>query len=224
MSQIEKFDINDLKSFDIKDYILKVISHWKLFLIMLILGLVVAFFINKRKPRIYSLNSVITVKEEQNPLFTSSTNIAFNWGGPSDKVETIITILKSRTHNEKVVKKLKYYIQYAQNGPYRLEDVYGLVPFEIDLDSLSYNIINTPIRLDFLPDGNLELSTEFENDAYSLMNYHDTSKRSFKPQEKEFTGKFLDGQKIETSFCDFRIKKIIAVSYTHLTLPTTSRV
>ncbi len=209
MSQIEKFDINDLKSFDIKDYILKVISHWKLFLIMLVLGLVVAFFVNKRKPRIYSLNSVITVKEEQNPLFTSSTNIAFNWGGPSDKVETIITILKSRTHNEKVVKKLKYYIQYAQNGPYRLEDVYGLVPFEIDLDTLSYNIINTPIRLDFLPDGTIELSTEFDNDAYTLMNYNDTSKRSFKPQEKKFTGKFLDGQKIETGFCDFSIKKII---------------
>ena len=95
---------------------------------MLLLGLLVSFYVNKRKQRIYSLNSLITVKEEQNPLFTSSTNIAFNWGGPSDKVETIITILKSRTHNEKVINELKYYINYFREGPYRMVDIHGKVP------------------------------------------------------------------------------------------------
>ena len=70
MTQRDKFDINinDIKSFDIKEYILKIISHWKMFLVMLIFGLLITTYLNKRAQRIYSLNSVITVKEEQNPL------------------------------------------------------------------------------------------------------------------------------------------------------------
>ena len=129
-------DINDIKSFDLKEYIFKIISHWKLFIVMLLLGLLVAFYINKRQQRIYKLSSIITVKEENNPLFTSSTNIAFNWGGPSDKVETITTILTSRTHNEKVVNKLKFYINYYREGRFRLVDVYGQTPFDISLNTL----------------------------------------------------------------------------------------
>ena len=205
MNQLERFDIDDVRSFDIKDYALKVISHWKLFLGMLLLGLIIAFFINRRKPRIYSLNSIITVKEEQNPLFTSSTNIAFNWGGPSDKVETIITILKSRTHNEKVVKKLKYYIQYLRQGPYRLEDAYGKVPFEIELDSGSYNIIGVPLKLEFFEDNQVELSADFDKTDYQLMNYEDHIIEGFSTNEKDYHAKYDISQKITSPFFDFRI-------------------
>ena len=152
MAKLDKFDIdlNEIKSFDVKEYVLKVISHWKLFVVMLFIALLVAFYVNKRKQRIYSLSSLITVKEETNPLFTSNTNIAFNWGGPSDKVETIITILKSRTHNEKVVDSLKYYISYLKEGSFRMEDVYGKTPFTVELDSMSSHLLNTPIKLEFL--------------------------------------------------------------------------
>ncbi len=205
MKQLEKFDIEDIKSFDVKDYVLKVVSHWKLFLGMLLLGLLIAFFVNRRKPRVYSLNSIITVKEEQNPLFTSSTNIAFNWGGPSDKVETIITILKSRSHNEKVVKKLKYYIQYLEEGAYRLEDVYGRVPFEIELDSGSYQILNVPLKLDFLENDELRLTADFDEPNHSQINYKDNSLKKFVSKERSFSKKFTLSEQIETSFCDFRI-------------------
>ena len=59
MKQLDKLDINidHIKSFDVKDYIIKVISYWKLFLVMLILGLIIASFVNRYKQKIYSLNS-----------------------------------------------------------------------------------------------------------------------------------------------------------------------
>ena len=148
MKQLEKIDISELKSFDIKEYVIKIISNWKLFLIVFI-GLLITRFVNSYQQRIYSLESIIAVKEEQNPLFTSTTNIAFNWGGPSDKVENIMTILKSRTHNEKVVDSLKSYIHYMQEGKFRLNDVYGAVPFKLELDTTSYHLLNTPIKMEF---------------------------------------------------------------------------
>ncbi len=45
MTKPNKFDLDlsDIKSFDIKEYIFKIISYWKLFLLMLVLGLIVAF-------------------------------------------------------------------------------------------------------------------------------------------------------------------------------------
>ena len=171
MKQLEKLDINNIKSFDFREYLLKIITHWKLFLLVLALGFIIAFFVNIRAQKIYSLKGTIAVKEEQNPLFTSSTNIAFNWGGPSDKVETIITILKSRTHNEKVVRRLKYYIEYLQEGRFRLEDVYGKAPFVLELDSLGHQLLNIPIKLDFLDNDEVLLSVEFEEDANSCINY-----------------------------------------------------
>lgn len=207
MNQLEKFDIDDIKSFDIKDYVLKVISHWRLFLGMLILGLIIAFFINKRKERVYSLSSIITVKEEQNPLFTASTNIAFNWGGPSDKVETIITILKSRTHNEEVVKKLKYYIQYLKEGPYRMEDVYGKVPFDILLDSTSFNVLNVPIKIEFLDANEVQLSAEFDEDEYRMLNYKNQTGKRFYPENDAFSKTFSLDEPIESQFFNFKIHR-----------------
>ena len=107
MKEVNKFDL-EIQSFDIKEYVFKIIGYWKMFVIAIVLALIIAKIVNVRSQKIYNLKSLITVKDEQNPLFSSSTNIAFNWGGPSDKVETIITILQSRTHNEKVVDKLNF--------------------------------------------------------------------------------------------------------------------
>ncbi len=141
----------------------------------------IAYWINREIQRIYKLDSIITVKDEQNPLFTSSTNIAFNWGGPSDKVETIMTILQSRTHNEKVVNKLKYYIDYYKEGEYRMIDVYGSLPFEIDLDTMEYQLQNTFILLKFLKNERVKITVNFEEDEYKLLKYYRNTSKIFKP-------------------------------------------
>ena len=91
MKEVNKFDL-EIQSFDIKEYLFKIVGYWKLFLIAIVLSLIIAKIVNVRSQKIYNLKSLITVSDEQNPLFSSSTNIAFNWGGPSDKVETIITM------------------------------------------------------------------------------------------------------------------------------------
>ena len=174
MKQLKKLDLKEIEninSFDLKEYILKIISHWKLFVVMPLLGILIAYTVNVRMQRIYSLKSIIAVKEEQNPLFTSSTNIAFNWGGPSDKVENIITILKSRTHNEKVVDSLQSYINYMQEGRFRLNDVTGLVPFKVILDTTEYQLLNIPIKLEFLENEKVNVNIELENEAITMINY-----------------------------------------------------
>ena len=89
---------------DIKDYIFRILANWKWFVLTILIALGIAYYFNISAQKIYGLSTTISVKEKQNPLFSSGTNIAFNWGGVSDKVESIRKSLTSRTHNEKVVK------------------------------------------------------------------------------------------------------------------------
>ncbi|MEN8126125.1 MAG: polysaccharide biosynthesis tyrosine autokinase, partial [Bacteroidota bacterium] len=205
--QNQKIDINELNTFDIKEYFFKILDHWKLFVVTILLGLIIANIVNRRTQKIYNLKSIITVKDEQNPLFASSTNIAFNWGGPSDQVETIITILQSRTHNEKVVNQLKYYVDYLKEGRYRKEDVYGDVPFVINVDTSSYQLLGKPIQIDFLNDNKISVSVEFDEEAYRLINYKLEDTKSIEPNSKTYNAKFIIGEMMETPFFNFSINK-----------------
>ena len=205
MRQLENIDINDLKSFDVKDYVIKIISNWKLFIIVFILGLLITSFINSYKQRIYSLESIIAVKEEQNPLFTSTTNIAFNWGGPSDKVENIITILKSRTHNEKVVDSLQSYITYMQEGRFRLDDITGQVPFKILLDSTNYQLLNIPIKLEYLENEKVLVEVEFENEENTFIDYSSKLTNRKIVDTKSYSKKFNINEYIYTPYSGFNI-------------------
>ena len=118
--------------FDFKSFVVNILSHWYWFLIFIGIGLGIAYYVSVRKLPVYKIGSLITIKDDQNPLFTNSnTSLTFNWGGQSNKTNSTITTLQTRTHNERVVKQLQYYLQYQIEGEYQMEDAYDKVPFEI---------------------------------------------------------------------------------------------
>ena len=135
MLDIKDFSIFEAQSgFDFKGFLLKIGSYWKWFILSLIITFTIAYQVNIRKEKVYAMDTLISVKEENNPLFTSNTSLVFNWGGTSDQVQTISTTLQSRSHNELVVDKLQYYISYLAQGKYNLVDAYGVAPFYVDID------------------------------------------------------------------------------------------
>jgi len=135
MLDIKDFSIFENQvSFDFKGFLIKIASYWKWFVISLIIAFTIAYQVNIRKEKIYQMETLIVVKEESNPLFTSNTSLTFNWGGTSDQVQTISTTLQSRSHNELVVDKLQYYIDYLSQGKYNLVDAYGAVPFYLEIN------------------------------------------------------------------------------------------
>jgi succinoglycan biosynthesis transport protein ExoP len=115
MLDIKDFNILETQNtFDFKGFLSKLISYWKWFVLCLILAFTAAYQVNIRKEKIYGMETLIVVKDENNQLFSSSTSLVFNWGGTSDKVQTVITTLKSRSHNEIVVGNLQFYINYLK--------------------------------------------------------------------------------------------------------------
>src|SRR5690606_2949836 len=102
----EEFEINETHTtFDFKGFLLRLFHHWPLFLISLAIAFSIAYYINVRKLPIYQMENMVSIKDDQNPFFTSNTSLTFNWGGTTDKVNTAVITLQSRSHNEKVVER-----------------------------------------------------------------------------------------------------------------------
>lgn len=207
MLDIKDFSIfENHTGFDFKGFLLKIFGYWKLFLISLIISFTIAYQVNIRKEKIYSMKTLISIKEESNPFFTSNTSLVFNWGGISDQVSGISTILQSRSHNELVVDKLQYYIDYLQKGDYNMVDVYGSVPFYVNIDKTKPQLTGTLISIKFLSPNEYEIRILFENNSVSLFTYADNSYSSTTVQPIEFIKKYKVGERVGLPFLNWKLE------------------
>lgn len=195
-------------TFDFKGFLIKTLSHWKIFVVSWIIAFTVAYQINVRKEKIYMLSNTISVKEETNPFFTANTSLVFNWGGTSDKVQTISTMLRSRSHNEAVVDRLKLYVNYLREGDYNLIDAYGSVPFRVELNESKDQVTNQIIKIKFLSNTEYELLIPFETESVSLCNYSQKTTRKIDVEAEDLVKKFKVGQDVNLPFLNFKINLI----------------
>jgi succinoglycan biosynthesis transport protein ExoP len=207
MLDIKDFSIFENHSnFDFKGFLMKILSYWKWFLVSLIIAFTIAYQVNIRKEKIYGMQTLISIKEESNPFFTSNTSLVFNWGGISDQVNGISTILQSRSHNELVVSKLQFYIDYLTQGKYNLVDSYGAVPFYVDIDKSKGQLVNALISVKFLSSDEYEIRIPFENNSVSLINYSDNSYSNTAVQPVEFVKKYKVGEQVLLPFLNWRLQ------------------
>ena len=158
----DEFEIKDLQNFfDFRGFLLKILSWWPLFVVSIGIAYYIAHYKNVRRQTRYRMSNMITVKDDQNPFFTSNTSLTFNWGGTTDKVQTAIILLRSRSHNEDVVEKLQFYVDYLQQGKYHLEDIYGSTPFKIDVNTSRPQLLGRMIKVVFNNDSTYTLTIDF---------------------------------------------------------------
>ena len=207
MLDIKDFSIFEAETgFDFKGFLIKIGSYWKWFLLSLAITFTIAYQVNIRKEKIYGMETVISVKEETNPLFTSNTSLVFNWGGTSDQVQTIGTTLQSRSHNELVVDKLQYYISYLAQGKYNLVDAYGAVPFYVSIDKSRAQLAGTLISVKFLSENEYEIRIPFAGNAASLITYADNSYSTTSVEIGDFVQRYKVGQLVSLPFLNWKLQ------------------
>jgi capsular exopolysaccharide synthesis family protein len=196
------------ENIDYKSFMLYLLYYWKLFVITVITAIIIAKFMNGFLEEQYRLSSLISVKEETNPLFSTGTNIAFNWGGASDEIQTIQTILRSRSHNEKVVKETKFFISYLKEGKYRLKDVYGYTPFSINLKTNKPQLYSKIFQIEITGENTFHLSVDFDGlDYCKLVTYDTDSYSDYLVLKNKFSKEYTIDEVISTPFFNFSIKK-----------------
>ncbi|MES2239761.1 MAG: polysaccharide biosynthesis tyrosine autokinase [Bacteroidota bacterium] len=207
MLDIKDFSIFENQvSFDFKGFLIKILSYWKWFLVSLIIAFAIAYQVNIRKEKIYEMGTLISVKEENNPLFTSNTSLTFNWGGVSDQMQTILTTLQSRSHNELVVDKLQYYIDYLSQEKYNMVDAYGTVPFYVDIDKNKGQLSGGLISITFLSESVYQIKIPFEGNSASLITYSDNSYSSTAVEVGDFIKKYKVGEQVSLPFLNWKLQ------------------
>ena len=192
------FDKNN--SFDFKGFLIKTLSYWKWFVVGLIIAFSIAHQVNVRKQKIYSVETTIAIQEENNPFFTSNTSLVFNWGGTSDKVQMISTTLKSRSHNELVVDKLQFYVDYMKQTKYFLKDVYGELPFKVILDKNKFQLLDKFVKIKMISSDSYQLTVALTSDTVEVIRYVDGKKEFIKVRNKEFKKVYKLGEEIDLPF------------------------
>jgi capsular exopolysaccharide synthesis family protein len=206
MLDTKDFAFLDKKNnFDFKGFLIKTFSYWKWFVIGLIITFSIAHQVNVRKQKIFGIQTTIAVQEENNPLFTANTSLVFNWGGTSDKVQMISTTLKSRSHNELVVDKLQFYIDYLKQTKYFLKDVYGQVPFKITLDKNQNQLYEQFIKVKMLSNSTYKITIPFLNSSSQVIRYADNKESIISTPNKEFSKVFKVGQNINLPFLHWKL-------------------
>ena len=197
----EDLDINDAHTtFDLKGFLFKLVRFWPLFVVSLGIAFATARYINVRKLPVYQMSNLVSIKDDQNPFFTSNTSLTFNWGGTTDKVNTSVITLRSRTHNEKVIERLQFYINYQKEGAYQLVDAYKQTPFFIEVDTSRAQIVNKRFTVVFKDSLTFTLSAEFNAGAALLQNYNTKEKSSRYFETQSFSQDFRFGEKIILPF------------------------
>ncbi|MBT0608971.1 polysaccharide biosynthesis tyrosine autokinase [Aequorivita echinoideorum] len=197
----EDFEINEpVSTFDFRGFLFRLLRYWPLFLISLAIAFGIAYYINVRKLPIYQMENMVSIKDDQNPFFTSNTSLTFNWGGTTDKVNTAIITLKSRSHNEKVVERLQYYVDYLKDGEYQQVDAYKQTPFFVEIDTTKPQIQGKQLQVVFRDSVNFTLSATFTEGAVPLFNYASKEKTSVFVEAGEFSKQYKMGQKINLPF------------------------
>lgn len=203
----EEFEIEKIEStFDFKGFLLKLLSYWPLFLISLAIAFGIAYYINVRKLPVYRMQNLVTIKDDQNPFFTTNTSLTFNWGGTTDKVNTAITILESRSHNESVVERLQYYLNYQKDGKYKKIDAYKKTPFFVEVDTLKPQILGQEIHIQFKDSITFTVTSDFGEGGLKRLQVYDTKailSRNF--ESGTFSQDFKLGEKIELPFFNGRL-------------------
>lgn len=186
--------------FDFKGFLFKVLHLWPWIVLSIATAFVIAYFINDRKQNVYKLDTLISVESDQNPFFTSNTSISFNWGGVSGKVGKIMTAIRTRSHNEMVVDSLSFYMQYLEQGKYRMEDRYKSVPFEVILNKTEFQALDLPIGIHVLNTSEFELFINLKEPSVIVQNYVDKQRQTIAVNTGAFKKICRFGQPVQTSF------------------------
>lgn len=188
-------------TFDFKGFLFSLLKHWPLFVLSFVIAFGAAYYINARKLPIFLIENLVSIRDDQNPFFTSNTSLTFNWGGTTDKVNTSIITLKSRSHNEKVVERLGYYMTYLREGNFQRIDAYKQTPFLVDVDTAAWQILNLPIKVVFKDSVNFNLSVHIpEEKEMEFQKFGTKEKTTRFFGLEEFSKNYTIGQKIGEPF------------------------
>jgi tyrosine-protein kinase Etk/Wzc len=187
-STINSRNTSEDDDIDLRKIFSKLLPHWYVFVICLVMGLAGAYLINILKEPVYRVNSTLLVREDRPimPLMGamemfSGRNNLFNETG----------ILRSYSLIDSALQNLDVRVSYYLAGPFRRTEIYIESPFRVEFDYYHPQPFDEVFTLSILDGNSFELSGKT-----GLLEERDEKKR------------FHFGQRIRSDKYSFTVNKV----------------
>ncbi|MBN2166757.1 MAG: polysaccharide biosynthesis tyrosine autokinase [Marinilabiliaceae bacterium] len=138
--------LKEEESIDIKEWLYRFLSNWYWFALFGILGLSLAFFINKTIPASYEVSGTILLSDE-NKSGVETIFEGLNFKNKTN-IENHMLMLQSYTLNRKTLENLNWEVFWYQKGLLKDVILYKNTPYKIHLNHNAYNITNVKITIE----------------------------------------------------------------------------
>jgi len=146
-------------SFDIKNYLLKLVAYWYLFFISITIAFSINYYNNRFAISTYVSNSTIILKDE---LQTTQRVVGgLNLFDNRKNIENEIGVLKSFSLTKEAIEELNFEISYYKYEKFRSDiDLYNSCPFIVELDTSKQQIDYYKCNITILSEKEYKLNIE----------------------------------------------------------------
>ena len=184
------FTLDDEEStFDVMEWIIKILHHWYLFVIFLAITLGIAFLINRTWKPVYQVSAQILLGAGQAPPNSQVVMQGFNLNTAYRNIDNQMIILTSNDLIRKTLSKIDLSVDYYTSGHFKTNNLYGISPIDIKSDQINDNAYG--VQFDF---------KDVDGNSYSI-----THQRDKQLGELHFTGKY--GQVLSTPYFTIIVNK-----------------
>ena len=164
------------ESFNIKEFLLQILSYKYLYAASFMICISIAFLINKLSPVVYEVNSIIGPVEDKRSSLLESNNLFSGLGAfPQQRnLENDINSLSSFSLVSATVRNLNLEIGYFREKSRlfgQTQQMYNNSPFMVNLDKSHVQPINARFYIQILDEHSYRLTSS--EDEVSLYNYVD---------------------------------------------------
>lgn len=147
-------DLNNKNALiDLGDLFKKLLFHWPLYLIVLLIATAGALtYLKYARPR-YMSSAKLYLKDEKKNGEESDMLKSLSIFNNGKNIENEMEVLKSPILVEKVIRENRFNVRYFQKGAFRNEEIYDQNPLQLNFLSDSARVGN--YKLDITPDKNL---------------------------------------------------------------------
>ncbi len=142
---------NKLNAFpDNKRIILLILKYWYVFALSALLAYFIVLIQLKFTPNVYQGSLTILLESSKDNRITQSEMVeGFVMGGESNNIDNQSLIIQSRATIKKTIDRLDFGVSIFQRNQFLDQELYGEAPFNVLIDSLAPQLLNTPITIIF---------------------------------------------------------------------------
>ena len=190
------------------------LGSWPILLTSMLVGVAIAFAVNRYSEDMYEISAIVAVEEKENPLSSagSALNFGLSFGGGSGVIQTRQAVVKSYAHNARIARSLGWETKHFIQGRLKRREEYKPDYYTVTWDHNHVQLLGVEMSMEF-SEGGFELSREVKGplSLYSFANGQ--------PVELSITPEFIEtledaesaamtyGSWIETPYYRFKIDK-----------------